>query len=224
MSASHIIICISVYHWTSRNCMALLNRGQSSKSPEESFWAQCGLCVSSAHIWLCSHQLLLPGELLQLVSHSQRYPQIPADKTIICSTSPWFRSSGRVWCLPLVSWLKKDGWLQIPEAPYVFLPYHPAKGPDRSLLLHKSLLQVESKVSTKCQALHQHTCGGGLLARCERPLWCATAGTCGKMFKLDTNTGEPEQVKQKRTLQYEVIVLVGLRWQHLQVSSPPTKI
>lgn len=58
-------------------------------------------------------------------SHS-RYLQIPADKTIICSASPWFRASGSVWCLSLVNWLEKDGRFEISPAPSVyFLPYHP---------------------------------------------------------------------------------------------------
>lgn len=88
------------------------------------------------------------------------------------------------------------------------------KGRTGLFFLLKGLLRLESKVSTKCQALHRHTCGGGLLARCERPPQCATEGTCGKMFKPDSNAGEPEQAEQKRTLQGEVIVLVGLRWQN----------
>lgn len=98
---------------------------------------------------------------------------------------------------------------------FVFLTPSPnQRARQVSFFLLKSLLRLESKVSTKCQALHRHTCGGGLLARCERPPQCATEGTCGKMFKPDSNAGGPEQAEQKRTLQGEVIVLVGLRWQN----------
>ncbi len=82
-------------------------------------------------------------------SRSQRYLRIPADKTIICSASPWFRASGCVWCLPLVSWLDKDGPFQIPLAPFVyFLPYHPTVCPDRPLFseLHPFALQFAANV------------------------------------------------------------------------------
>lgn len=39
-----------------------------------------------------------------------------------------------------------------------------------------------------------------------------TEGTYGKMFKPDTYAVEPEQGEQKRTLQYEVSILVELQW------------
>lgn len=146
-------------------------------------------------------------------SYSQRYLQIPADKTIICSASPWFRASGCVWCLPLVKLIRER--LQIRDsAPYVY--FHPTVSPDRPLVLSCLFLlfgfqQLELVVYQLCI----NTCGGGgLLAGCKKLLWHVTEGTYGKMFKRDTYTVEPKQGEQKRTLQDEVIVLVELKWQN----------
>lgn len=78
-------------------------------------WAPC---ISATALWPAACALWAPPANH---SHCQRYLWIPADKTIICSASPWFRASGCVWCLPLVSWLEKDGRLKIPRAPLCLL-------------------------------------------------------------------------------------------------------
>lgn len=150
-------------------------------------------------------------------SNGQRYLRIPADKTIICSASPWFRASGCVWCLPLVSWLEKDGRFEIPLAPFVyFLPYRPTVYPDGPLFsncifLLYGLQQLENKVSAAVPSSAATHMWWWLVSRVQKAT--LTEGTCGKMFKLDTYTVEPEQGEQKRTLRDEVIVLVELKWQ-----------
>lgn len=70
-----------------------------------------------------SHRLLVPGELLQLVTHTVK--DICKFQLIKQSSAPPRPDSEpvAVWCLPLVSWLEKDGRFQIPEAPFVDLFY-----------------------------------------------------------------------------------------------------
>lgn len=206
--------------------MALNNSARSFKSPKASLnkyiiaGFMCAVCELYSYQTLLSPATCAWWASPASHSHSQRYLQIPADKTIICSASPWFRASGCVWCLPLASWLEKDGRFQIPEAPFVDL-FYPITQPYAQTGLFYFFYfavfcsKVCSNLGTRCLqsaklCINTHV----LLARCKRPLQCATEGTCGKMFKLDTYTGEPEQVEQKRTLQDEVIVLVKLRWQN----------
>lgn len=164
------------------------------------------VCGSSARIWQSSRQLFVPGELFQLVIHSLRYQWIPADKTIICSASPWFRASGCVWCLPLVNWLEKDGRFEISPSPFVyFLPYRQTVCPDRPLSW--AVYFCPQFASTWEQGVGSDG-KLGCLRGFKRTLQLVTEEAHGKKFKSDTYSFTPEQKGKKIAAHAEVIVLV----------------
>lgn len=48
-------------------------------------------------------------------------------------------------------------------------------------------------------------------------------GTCGKIFRCDSYTAGPGQLRQKGTLEDEAVVSVELRWQNTDTSGSTQK-
>lgn len=133
------------FYWAKTACHLITVWGHTKASFAEKKAAfVCAVCLVCE---LLSDTRLSPAVRARwapsaCLSYSQRYLRIPADKTIICSASPWFRTSGCVWCLLLVNWLEKDGGFEIWLAPCVY-SLSPTASPYRSLVLSFSLCTLQ---------------------------------------------------------------------------------
>lgn len=142
---------------------------QSWNKSEAGLSVQFVSCLRSPRICLCAlASCLCVAELLQPETVTQTVGDIcelPADKTIICSASPWLSASGRVWCLPFGKLIR----VRRPSRDTTgrFCLFSTQLYTQKAFSFLNSLQRAAGKVSA---ADLQRTCGGGLLRGHERPL------------------------------------------------------